>query len=573
MLARPLNVSGLKLTFVSLSRDLHKANSLFFVPLGGLGEIGMNLMAVCHQGKAFVIDCGVSFPDNYYPGVDLIMPNIDFFKEFKINIEALVLTHSHEDHLGAVAYLHERMGKPPIYGTKFTHMMLKPRYQEHSKYSEDFCRWIEPKKNWEIMGFEFEALRVTHSLVDCVGLSIKTPFGRIVHTGDFKIDRHPVDKWEFDEERFKELGNEGVKLFMSDSTNVEGEGWSISESELRKSLLELISEVRTGKIFVTLFSSNIHRLQILLEVAEKVNRKVALVGRSVLSNSELAMDAGYLKFNRRNLISASHVERHEPNEVMILCTGTQAEGRSALAKMTSGSHPDIEVRPGDTVIFSSRHIPGNEKRISVLMNNLYRCGARVIDYRDALVHASGHARSEELKEILRWVKPQYFVPVHGETRMLHRHFELAQNTLENLEGQVCENGEIFFLNEEGKLQKHQMKAPAGKVFLDETRNVVPEGTIRERRKLASQGAVCISAVFEKKKFKLREGPHVFSLGLPEEFDLMDLEGSLLELFDDFRNAQQVDIESLEEEIRVNVRRFFRKSLGLKPRVIPIVYVI
>jgi len=558
---------------VSLSRDLHHANSLFFVPLGGLGEIGMNLMAVCHRGKAFVIDCGVSFPDNYYPGVDLIMPNIDFFKEFKINIEAIVLTHSHEDHLGAVSFLHSRMGRPPIYATGFTHAMLKPRYQENGKYSEDFCKLIQPGTSWNIMGFEFEALRVTHSLVDCIGLGIKTPFGTIVHTGDFKIDRDPIDKWEFDEKRFRELGDEGVQLFMSDSTNVEGKGWSTSESELKASLLELISSIRTGKIFVTLFSSNIHRLQILLEIAEQVNRKVALIGRSVLTNSELALDAGYLKVNRRNLIPPAHVERHEPNEVMILCTGTQAEGRSALSKMTAGSHPDVEVRPGDTVIFSSRHIPGNEKRISVLMNNIYRCGARVIDNRDAKVHASGHARREELQEILRWVRPRYFVPVHGEYRMLHKHFELAQKTIDKLEGCVVENGEIFYLTEEGRLLKHQERVPAGKVFLDETRNIILEETIRERRQLANQGAVCISAIFEKKKFKLREGPLVYTLGLPEAFDPIELEAVLLELFDDFRNAQQVDLECLEEEIRVTVRRFFRKALGLKPRVIPIVYVV
>lgn len=557
---------------MSLSQALHKDDALFFIPLGGLGEIGMNLMAIVHRGKAIVLDCGVTFPDNYYPGVDLIVPNIDFFREFKVKVEAIVLTHSHEDHLGAVAFLHKRMGLPKIYATEFTTAMLRPRYNERSSLDESLLVLIEPGKNFDILGFEFEPLRVTHSLVDCIGLAIHTKYGRIVHTGDFKIDRTPLDSWEFDEERFKELGEQGVRLLMSDSTNVESKGWSVSETSLIEPLTKVISEIKTGKIIVTLFSSNIHRIEVLLKVAKACGRKVAMTGRSVLSNIQLAVDGGHLKLDRSLMITPAEVETYEPREVMVLCTGTQAEGRSALSKITSGSHPDIELRQGDTVIFSSRHIPGNEKRIAILMNSIYRAGAKVIDHRDAQVHASGHAREDELRSMLEWVKPDFFLPVHGEYKMLCRHHELSKKVNPNIGGFVAENGDVLRLDA-NSFEKFLDRVPAGKVFLDEARNVVPEKVVRERRKLANEGLVIIGAVLKKKRFEPLQGPDIYLVGLHEDVDLLELEGQLSDLFDDFRNASQIDLESLDEEIRVVTRRFFRRAVGLKPRVIPNIYVI
>lgn len=500
------------------------------------------------------------------------MPNIDFFREFKVPIDAIVLTHSHEDHLGAVSFLHGPMGSPPIYGTEFTLAMLRQRYEEYQDLDESIVHEVKAGQIFRVNQFEFEPLRVTHSLVDCIGLSIKTPIGTIVHTGDFKIDKTPMDDWEFDEKRYRTLGDEGVLLFMSDSTNAESSGWSLSESELQDSFLELIRSIESGKIFVTLFSSNIHRIQTLLNVAKKCNRKVAFAGRSVLSNTALAKRYGHLDYDDSDVISLSEVERYEPRSVMILCTGTQAEGRSALSKMTSGTHPDVEIRPGDTVIFSSRHIPGNEKRIQYLINNIYRCGARVIDYRAAKIHTSGHARAEELKEILSWVKPKFFVPVHGEYSMLWKHNEICRTHFKDTKSLIAENGDVLKLSANG-LVKLDERVASGKVFLDENRNEVPEEIVRERKRVCLNGMVFVSAVFREKRFQLLQGPDFTTQGVPHTFDIIELEGQLADLFDDFRRSQNLEIDSLEEEVRVLTRRFFRKNLGLKPIVIPMIYMI
>ncbi|PIR23064.1 MAG: ribonuclease J [Deltaproteobacteria bacterium CG11_big_fil_rev_8_21_14_0_20_45_16] len=542
------------------------------MPLGGLSEIGMNMMALVHRGRCMVIDCGVSFPDAYLPGVDLIMPKIDFFHEYDIDVDALVLTHSHEDHLGAVGYLHHKIGSPPIYGTDFTLAMLEPRMKEAGKYPEKKINKITPGKKFKAGVFEIEPLRVTHSLVDCVGLAIQTPQGMLVHTGDFKIDHDPIDNWQFDEQRFRELGDQGVRLLMSDSTNVESPGWSLSEKALSESLEQLIGSVKTGKIIVSLFSSNIHRIQILMDIAAKVGRRLMLCGRSVLSNVDLARQHGHLSYDWSQLITSREIDDIPSNKIMVLSTGTQAEARSALSKMSHGTHPDVDIDEGDTIIFSSRHIPGNEKRISLLMNNLHRLGAKVIDFRDAFVHVSGHARQDELKTIFEWVRPQNFLPVHGEYRMLCKHYELAKNTIPNTKTFVAENGDVVELSDK-VFRKLAERVTAGKLFLDEARNLVPEETIKFRRKMGSQGIVLVSAVVRRKDFKPLMRLELESLGLPGEIDWIELEQSLEELLSEYRGDSDVDFESLEEEISLQVKRYLRRENGLKPVVIPHIYAV
>lgn len=557
---------------MKLSQELHRSDSVFFVPLGGLGEIGMNLMAVVHKGRAMVIDCGVTFPDSYLPGVDLIMPRVEFFHDHQIVVQGLVLTHSHEDHLGSVQYLYDILGSPPIHATEFTLAMLTPRLREVNLLDEDKLNLIKPAKKFKVGVFELEPLRVTHSLVDCIGLAIQTPSGMVVHTGDFKIDKNPIDKWEFDEKRFREIGDQGVQLFMSDSTNAESPGWSVSESELQESMLKIISEIKSGKVIVTLFSSNIHRIQILMDIAKKVGRRVLLCGRSVISNTELAIANGHLNVDRSILLNSRDVEDTDPEKIMVLATGTQAEGRSALYKMSARTHPDVDIDPGDTVIFSSRNIPGNEKRISFLVNNIYRCGADVIDFRDGLVHVSGHARQEELKTMIDWVRPRYFLPVHGEYSMLCNHFDLVKEKNPNIQGCVAENGEVLELGKDF-FKKHPERVTAGKVFLDEARNTISEETVRLRRKLGHQGFVMVNVVVKKKNCQLVVGPELIALGLPEDFDYKEVESALKEVVSEYKGQEDVDFESLEEEIRLTTRRFFRRAIGLKPQVIPAVYAI
>ena len=520
-----------------------------------------------------IIDSGVTFPDNHLPGIDLIMPKIDFFHEFNISIDGLVLTHSHEDHLGAVVYLHEQLDSPQIYGTNFTLAMLLPRLKEYQVYSPEKITEIFPAQEFQVGDFKITPMKVTHSLVDCIALGIESPQGTIVHTGDFKIDRNPIDNWHFDEAKFKELGKKGVRLLMSDSTNVESAGWSTSEEELRASLEEIISQIQKGKVIVTLFSSNLHRIQILFHVAKKVGRRVVLCGRSVLTNTELAKRHGHLQFDSSQLVHSQDAKRMNPDKLLILCTGTQAESRSALSKMVNACHPDIEVLPGDSIIFSSRHILGNEKRISILMNDIYRCGARVIDYRDGLVHVSGHAKLCELESILDWVQPQCFLPVHGEYRMLVKHGELGRQRLPKTKTIVAENGDVLELSKDS-FRKYPEHVAAGKAYLDEHRNLISDGIIKERRKLSSQGFVSVAAVIRKKDHKLLRGPDLIALGIPEdEIDLIELENLIEDLMNHPKRKKTVDFKSLEEEIRLLTRRFYKRSIGLKPIVIPSIYVV
>lgn len=533
----------------------------------------MNMMALIYRGRAIVVDCGVLFPESNQIGLDLIIPKVEFLVENDIQVDALFLTHAHEDHIGAIPFLYHDLEAPILYGTEFTLAMIEQRLMERTRFTRDRFHPIYPKERVQIGVFEIEALNVTHSLVDTIGLAIQTPQGMILHSGDFKIDHHPLDDVHFDEARVRELGNQGVDLLLSDSTNVENEGWTESESSLGESLKSIIARISEGKIIVTLFSSNIHRIQTLLDAAKASGRKVAFCGRSVHTNVEISRRMGHLKFSDSLIIDSRRVEDFPPNQVLIISTGAQAESRSALMKMSLHLHPDVSILEGDTVIFSSRHIPGNEKKISSLANNIYRCGAKVIDYRDEFVHVSGHARREELRSLIEWSRPRHFLPVHGEYRMLVKHLELAQKVLPGIKGLVAENGQLVeFRREEGLRLRGRF--PWGKIYLDEFRNLVPEELVRERKRLAVRGLVCLNWILSGKKLKSLHGPEMGLFGLPEEnLDLSELERELHALLAHNRKKKTFELEHLEEEASLLIRRFFRKSLGIKPTVYPVISII
>jgi ribonuclease J len=551
-------------------RELQSSKDLFLAPLGGLGEIGMNMMALIYQGQAVILDCGAMFPESNLMGADIIVPKVDFFKEYDLEVIGLVLTHGHEDHIGGVAFLYEKLGRPKIYATEFTMGMLESRLKEHTRYKSTQFHPYRAREKFSVGPFEFEPLYVTHSLVDCFGFAIRTPVGLLAHTGDFKIDREPLDNLPMDEARFKELGDEGVLLMMSDSTNVESVGWNHTEKEVKESIQKLIGSIRTGKIVVTLFSSNIHRLQALFDIAAECGRRVVLCGRSVATNVDLASRLGYLKFNPQILLDSRDVDAVAAEKVLILCTGTQAEPRSALTKMSQNHHPDISLHKGDTVIFSSRHIPGNERKISGLMNNLHRLGARVIDSREEFVHVSGHARKEELEHIQQIVRPKNFLPVHGEYRMLVKHFELAQRVRPETQGLVAENGDLLRLNQEGL--SRVTRIDHGKQNLDENRNFLEEKVLRERKKIAHSGLIIVHMVLREKDHSVVEGPDFTSYGLPEEIDWVALEDEILRSVKDFSRSKKFDLEGFEDEVSIITRRAFRKVFGIKPQVFSSIYV-
>ncbi len=554
---------------MNLDKLLHESDALYLVPLGGLGEIGMNLMALVHKGKAIILDSGVLFPEPNSLGVDLVVPDIDFFKEYDLIVEACVFTHAHEDHIGSIAFLYDQLGQPPIYATAYTFGMFEERLQQYSSFKRDRFRRILLDRKFSIGAFEFEPLRVTHSMSECLGFAIKTPIGTLVHTGDFKIDRTPLDGYSMQEERFKELGNEGVLLFMSDSTNVESEGWTQSETELHQSLRRIITGIKQGRIFVTMFSSNIPRIQGLLEIAKEAGRKVSFCGRSVVSNVELARQVGLLKFSDEDVVPARRADEMAMDKILFITTGTQAEPRSAMMKMALQIHPDVDLQEGDTVLFSSRHIPGNEKKISTLFNQIYRCGARVIDFREDFVHVSGHAQEEELKSVLSWVKPRFFLPVHGEYRMLVKHGELCKKFFPSTRVLVAENGAVLELKPDHFRQVTRVNA--GKKFYDENRNLLPEEVIRDRRKLGLNGLIVINAVLRQKDSRLVSGPEILTMGLMDEVDLVNLKEEIREFLEDLKRSNDLDLEAAEEEIRLMARRHYRKALGLKPVVISRIY--
>lgn len=549
--------------------DFKRKGSVYFIPLGGVGEIGMNLMVIVSENRGVIIDCGVMFPDATALGVDLIIPNIEFIKESKIKIEGVILTHGHEDHIGALAFIYDDLKHPPIFGTDFTLALAEDRMREYGNLSSATFKQVHPHKKFKAGPFQFEPVQVTHSIAESMGLIIETPIGKVIHSGDFKIDRKPVDGKRFDESRFKRLARENVLLLMSDSTNVEREGWSISETDVAAGLKKVIKSIPRGKIIIALFASNVLRIQKIIEAASSCGRKVALCGRSMHSNFEVAQRLKHIRVKPGQMIPTEMVMDVDPDSVLVISTGTQAEPRSALYRMSLNDHPDVKLEIGDTVIMSSRHIPGNEKNISHLVNNLYRRGAEVIDSHSAPIHASGHAYQDEQKSLIRWVRPKFFFPVHGEYRMLVQHARLARSVDKRVKAVVAENGDIMELTKSDF--RRISRAPYGKIYLDEAAGDLGEEMLRHRRQLAQGGLVVVSLLLNSEKAQIIEGPDFDIRGVNDEVDLDSLKSTIkMRLNELSREARQDQLE-LQEEVRRTTRRFFHKANGVKPVVIPLVY--
>jgi ribonuclease J len=557
---------------VDLSKSVKTKDSVFILPLGGLGEIGMNMMALIYKSRAVILDCGAMFPEMNGMGIDLVAPCTESLRELGVEVDGIVYTHAHEDHIGSGALLYQQLGSPDIYGTAFTLAMLEERMTGIRSFNKKKEHTIEPGKAFKVGAFKFHSLPVTHSIVDSVALKIETPQGIILHTGDFKIEDETYRGEGFNENEFAKLGSEGVDLLLSDSTNVESPGWTKSELDLGKDIKELIQSIDRGKLIVTLFSSNIPRIHSIVDAAKGSKRKLCLIGRSVTTNVGIARRLGFLDIDDSELIEMDEVDRLPPEEVLVICTGTQAEPRSALMRLSLETHSAFKLRAGDTVVFSSRQIPGNERRISGLMNNLHRIGCEVLTHRDAEVHVSGHARREELAKMMSLVNPKCFLPVHGEYRMLVRHHQLGKEQLPKAKHLLAENGDLLefksgHLEPIGKLE-------AGKQLFDENRYILEPELLRERKKLGFAGSVVVTAVIDSKRARLIEGPDVQIYGISENFDPVALE----ELLEDSlripkKKSRDLDSEYLEKEIRVHTRRFFKRHLGIKPIVFPVVYVI
>ncbi len=553
----------------------NQTESIHILPFGGLGEIGMNMMGIEYQEKILLIDCGLMFPESYMFGIDLVLPDISVLEARNDDIVGLVLTHGHEDHIGAIPFLWEKLGEPTIYATRLTLGLLHNKLKEFELDHRVDLVEIEPRKKISLDPFKIEPYRAAHSIVDGVGLAIKTAAGTIIHSGDFKIDQTPVDGENTDLARLAELGEEGVLLLLADSTNVENEGYTLSERTVGKVLDEMIPKC-PQRVIVATFSSNIHRIQQIADAAKSAGRKLLINGRSMVSNVDIARQLGYLTIADEQFTHLREMRDLPPEEVLIITTGSQGEPLSALMRIALGDHKQIELEPGDTVILSSKFIPGNEKAISDLINNLYRRGAEVFYEKTSEIHVSGHASREELKLVHSLVKPKYFVPVHGEYRHLVKHSQLAvemglpqENTL------VLENGQKLIVSAEGLTLGESFET--GRVLVDgKGVGDVGKMELRDRRHLAHHGLVILMLAINQSTGEIVQGPEIFSKGfIPEDnresaILLAEAKQAICNLLQEHSQEMLSDWEELRVEVRKTLRRCFNKRIARRPLILPLI---
>jgi len=543
------------------------------VPLGGLGEFGMNMLALTWGETTIVIDAGVMFPDPELLGVDRIIPDLTYLQQ-KGRAAALVLTHGHEDHIGGVPHVAPFVDGP-IYGTPLTLALVEPKLQEHDMAGAHPLVAVRPRERVAIGPFSVEFIRVTHSMPDCVALAIHTPAGTIVHTGDFKIDQTPIDGEHFDVHRFAQLGSEGVLAMFADSTNIDRRGFTGSEVEVVEAFEEIFSSA-TGKVIVAAFASSIYRMQILVDLAAQFDRKVAFVGRGMIQNSEIAQRLGYLRIPAGVQIRDSDVSNYPAQDVLCLSTGSQGEPMSALSRIAIDDHRFVKVAEDDTVVISARAIPGNEKAIGRVINHLARRGADVIHEGIKHVHVSGHGSEEELKLMLSLVRPRYFIPIHGEYRQLSQHARVAKRVFAGRDPRpeilLAENGDVLvFDNDGGRIAG---KAPVGRILIDDTRTgEVGDEVLRDRRHLAEDGLVVPVVAINKQTGMLEGVPDVITRGFvmqDAQTLLADAARALGDIVEQASLEERTDQGLIKEKLRVELRRFFRKRSGRRPFVLPVI---
>jgi ribonuclease J len=552
--------------------ETNEATALKIIPLGGLGELGLNMMLVEYGDQIIVIDCGFMFPNDRQLGVDLVIPEMTYVRENADRVKAVVLTHGHEDHTGAMPFLLDFVDAP-IYGTRLTLGLLEEKLKEYQRITARRLIPVSVGDSIEMGPIEIEFIRVSHSIVGGAGLAVISPLGTILHTGDFKIDQAPVDGAMIDLNRFAMYGERGVLALLSDSTNVEVEGYTLSESDV-SSVLDPIFRDAPGRMIVALFSSHIHRIQQIINLAARHGRYVGLVGRNVVANTRIAHEMKYLDIPPDTLIDLKDLDRVEPDRLTLITTGSQGEPMSALSLIAMGQHKYVKVLPGDTVVLSSKFIPGNEKAINDLINFLYRRGAEVIYDKISDVHVSGHASKEELKFMIKLTKPRYFIPIHGEYRHLVKHCQLAAQTGIPAERiLLAEDGDVVEFTEGAA--RIAGKVPAGKVFVD-GKGVGDVGPVvlRDRRKLSEDGMVIVVMVINQQNGEITFGPDIVSRGFVFEDESQELleeaKQIVLDAWPNIGLEIKQDWAETREEVKKLLKRFFNRELKRKPVILPLI---
>ena len=543
---------------------------LKIIPLGGLGEFGMNCLALRWEDDIIVIDAGLMFPETELLGVDIVVPDISYLVENKAHVRAIILTHGHEDHIGGLPWILSEI-KVPVYATEFTLAYVEGKLEEHQLLDETELIEIAPKEKFSIGPFTIEPIRVTHSLVDCVALAIDTPAGVVIHTGDFKIDLSPLDEKPFDLHTFAEYGKRGVLALLQDSTNVERGGYTPSERAVVPRLDEIFSRAKR-KIFFSCFSSSIYRIRIAMELARTHGRKVAVIGRSMMESTEIAQDLGYIDLPPGLVINPGQMRDYAPDELMVLISGTQGEPMSALSRAAVDNHKHAKIDAGDTVVLSSRIIPGNEKGIFRVIDHLYRRDAHVIcdDGSSGLIHVSGHGSQEEMRLLINLVRPKFFIPVHGDYRYLRRHAQVAMETGAVEHAIVIEDGDVLELDKNDARKKD--KVTAGRILIDSgsSIDVVEDLVIRDRRILSEDGIVLAVLAINKRTGRLELTPEVVMRGFGGADITEQAREQVLKTLDELSDEQKADYGMAKDKIRADLKRLIQKTTGRRPMIMPVI---
>jgi ribonuclease J len=549
------------------------SGKLHLVPLGGLGEFGMNCMAVRWGDDIIVIDAGLMFPEAELLGVDIVVPDISYLMENRQKVRAIVLTHGHEDHIGGLPWILSELNVP-VWGTEFTLAYVEDKLDEHGLLDDARLHEIRAGERFKIGPFTIHPIQVTHSLVDCVSLAIHTPLGVVIHTGDFKVDPTPTDNRLFDLHAFAEYGKEGVLALLQDSTNVERRGYTPSERAVRRKFDEVFARTER-RLFISCFASSIHRIKLAVEMAFEHGRKVAFIGRSMNNSSEIAEDLGYIEIPEGLVINPGEIKNFAPEKVCVMISGTQGEPMSALSRAAVDNHKHAKIEKGDTVVLSSRIIPGNEKAIYRMVDHLFRREAHVIydDGSTPPVHVSGHASQEELKLIINLVKPKYFIPIHGEYRQLKLHAELAASMHGSVGSVILiESGDVLEFDELGARKAGRVNV--GRICIDSgsRTDVVEDLVIKDRRHLSEDGFVLPIIAIHKLTGKVEISPEIVTRGFTGGDDgfMEEVRQVVVETLGQSSEEERADYGVIKEKIRADLKRYISKHTQKRPLIMPVI---
>ncbi|KPJ56606.1 hypothetical protein AMJ49_04450 [Parcubacteria bacterium DG_74_2] len=556
-------------------KQFKKPENLRIIPLGGLGEVGRNMTLFEYKGKILIIDVGLRMPEEDMPGIDFIIPNVSYLKGKQKNILGIVFTHGHYDHIGAIPYLIEKLGNPLMFASKLTKGIILKRQEEFPYQPKIEIVEVKDKDRIKLGPFKIEFFHQNHNIPGNFGLFIQTPIGNIVHTSDFKFDKTPVNEPPVDFAHLKQIGKQKILLLMSDSTGAEENGHSLSETDISENLEEIFKQSQ-GRIIAATFASLINRIQQIILLSEKYNRKVIVEGYSMKNNVELSRKLGYLKIKKGVLISVKNIKDYPDSKITVLCTGAQGEGRATLMKIANKEHRFLRLKKKDTIIFSSSVIPGNERTVQILKDELYRQKAKVLHYKMMDIHAGGHAKQEELKKMIKLMKPKFFLPVHGQYSMLVSHAELAQIAgVSQKNIIVIENGQVINLNPQA-FSLEKKRVPSNYVMVDGLGiGDVGEVVLRDRQVLAQDGMFVIIVVVDRQKGKVKGSPDIISRGfvyLRESKGLLqDTRKKVIEIVDKAAGAGgAVNWIYVKDEIRNKIGQFFFSTTQRRPMILPVV---